>query len=125
MIKHPIETFMLGAVGVGKDCNYDPPDAVGYSGTGGVTVYYFYSQLWRWDAGSNGWYKLRDKGPYQDVMHLQGGGWPEAPDVVDKNPPWRYELLWYWSTSGWKRYAEAYSYNVGNLISGDYSRLYC
>jgi len=124
-MNHPIESIVPRWLG--KTCGNEPSDVVfAPSPYPGVTfVAWFYSQLWQWDLGSKGWYKVRDKGPYVGIMAAFGGGWPEAPDVVAKNPPWRYELIWYWSKTGWKRYAEAYSYIVGDLVPATYNALYC
>lgn len=100
---------------------------VGASHLVGARLGWFYRQVFRYDLGSNAWYILKSVPTFSDVWESDrcaGGGWPQAPDAVDKNPPWRYVVEWYWSKNGWKKYRTSTSWGDAPA-SWQYAQLVC
>lgn len=84
--------------------------------------HWFFKQVYQYDLGSNAWYVLKSYGPAGaggiNASQFTNGpcalGWPDDTDVLAKNPPWRYVLIWYWSIEGkWKQYVESKSWGDG------------
>jgi len=94
-----------------------PPDI--YISTSKITwagvrnMHWYYKVVYQADPGT-GWYKLCSAGPIDDDQMTDNGfcrkyvtfperepcehGWPSDDDTLSKNPPWRYTVIWYYST---------------------------